>query len=518
MNSIRENIKRRMILHFYLCALFGFLPFFFLDGYYQIGEDKFNLYVWITAVFWIMLVLSLFTAHEGIKTPAPPAEGKGWLSIFRLSGLDAAVLIYFSVNLLSWLASPYRQLLLMGEQGWHMGLFIRFSAVAAYFLVSRLAGREEEEGLGLILACSAAVFLLGLLNCFGCRPIEMGGASAHFIGTIGNIDWFAGFWSLFFPLGVYRFLQTKSVSRLRLMALFVVISVGLGLICGTLISILVLGVVYGLALIVSVRSNEAFRRFLLLLVCFFAALLSLRFVRGFAFLERTEKEPLVEFFTDPANAMGWVWILLAAAVILLYLYFPKLTKKFSFEAHKKLRLAVPLFLLSLVLLYFAMIVIRGINPGFLSFLGDSPYFILNDSFGSGRGRIWRESVNMYLELSPLQRFVGVGPDGYGSFLYKSYSGWGEFTSHFGGLKLTNGHNILLTELVNIGFLGLSSLILMIGVFIRDQLRLFREEPERAVFLFAIAGYVLFGLFNFDMVLNYPYLFVMMGLGEAWRSG
>ena len=210
------------------------------------------------------------------------------------------------------------------------------------------------------------------------------------------------------------------------------------------------------------------------------------------------------------------WLLVTLAFFALFLVFPARFpgKGFRISAHSRLRKLLCIAVISLAALYLMVILIRGRAPEAFSFLGENPIFTLNDSFGSSRGLIWRGSLEMFTEEGFIRKLFGAGPDGFASFLYGDFGNMYEITAPFGGARLTNGHNIYLTELVNIGIFGLAGFFLMIFRFIRAQKELFEEDPSLPLFLFPVCAYLAYGLLNFDMVMNYPYLFVIMGAGEG----
>ncbi len=506
---------------FYLAAIFLAVPLYYSDGYYRIGDDKFSAFFWSTLVFFILMLFALFTRKRERGRMSLFAGGSEIMVkrlLQRFSPVDIAAAFYGLFVIFSYLCSPYRKDLVFGEPGWHMGLVMRLFSLTLYFLLSRHFDEQGREGIKLILLSSALVFLYGFLGRFGVRPLEMGGSSEQFIGTIGNVDWFAGLWTMLFPIGLYAFLQEKKASGLRALSAYICIGIAFSLICGAQSSVLLLLFYLFLAFLASFGSNNRFRRFVRLLCCFAVTVWLVRLLRLFIRMDM-ERDPLIDFFTDPANLIGDLfWFGFAAAVFFLRSMCPRLFRRIRISACKPIRNAILAILVFLFFLYLLLILIRGSMPGFLPFLNGSPYFALNDSFGSGRGRIWRGSLQMFAELHPLEKLLGVGPDGYASFLYGSFSGVTELTAPFGGARLTNGHSVMLTELVNIGILGTAAFLSLIVICLKRQLRLFKLDPEQAVFLFPVCGYLLFGLINFDMVLNYPYLFVFIAAGEAMIRG
>ena len=121
----------------------------------------------------------------------------------------------------------------MGADGWNMGfwpqlLFLFFFLFLAHFLTPGMA----KAGMGVIIVSSAGVFLLGLLNRYGINPLKMGSSGPVFISTIGNINWYCGYWSVLFPLSCGLFLFYESEKRRYLLRCLCGIAASLGFATG----------------------------------------------------------------------------------------------------------------------------------------------------------------------------------------------------------------------------------------------------------------------------------------------
>lgn len=93
-----------------------------------------------------------------------------------------------------------------------------------------------KAGIGMMLSASTVVFLLGLLNRYGVNPLHMESSGPGFISTIGNINWYCGYWSVLFPVccGIFLFREkvlpgSKSAQQAPVSVLYRVLPVFSGI-------------------------------------------------------------------------------------------------------------------------------------------------------------------------------------------------------------------------------------------------------------------------------------------------
>ena len=90
----------------------------------------------------------------------------------------------------------------------------------------------------------------------------------------------------------------------------------------------------------------------------------------------------------------------------------------------------------------------------------------------------------------------------------------ELNAAFGGSRLTNSHNELLTSLVNTGIAGT---FLYLGIQLSFMARCLKRKTE-ADALYPMAAcvfcYLIHNLVSFSQVLNLPFLFLILGMGEG----
>ena len=155
-----------------------------------------------------------------------------------------------------------------------MGFWPQVMLLGSYFAISRLfQNRSKLFAAGaacLVLGVSFVVFLLGILNRYGINPLGMVSAGPGFISTIGNINWYCGYWSVIFPLGAGWFLfleQAKDESTKKylmkksLLLLYTAVGFTAGVTQGSDSCLLVLAALVVLTGSLSMKSIEKLKRF-----------------------------------------------------------------------------------------------------------------------------------------------------------------------------------------------------------------------------------------------------------------
>ena len=138
-----------------------------------------------------------------------------------------------------------------------------------------------------------------------------------------------------------------------------------------------------------------------------------------------------------------------------------------------------------------------------------------DSFANDRGYIWKLSVDLYKNLSPFKKIVGVGPNCYmyafDDYLVLHPALIDEVNERFRYLALTSAHSDYFDYLINTGLFGLISYFTMIGMVIR---RFYKREHRSLATIISMAcmvSYLTYTMINFSIICATPYLYIFMGI-------
>ncbi len=183
-----------------------------------------------------------------------------------------------------------------------------------------------------------------------------------------------------------------------------------------------------------------------------------------------------------------------------------LTKKVKVkdETKKKISSISPVLIICLFIAYGALVVVMGNGS--------------MDSFGNGRGYIWRLSLVLYQSLPVGNKITGVGPNcfmyAWNDYMEVHASMKTEFIEHFRDLALTSAHSEYFDYLINTGIMGFLSYVAVIIMLVRTFLEKGTRSGAKEISMLCCVIYLCYMLFNFSIVCATPYFFIFMGIVAA----
>lgn len=493
------------ILTAYFLVMTVVYPFYIKNGYREIGNVKYYFFRNISLVMvgmMLMIAACLFLLQR--KEVSVAAHYK------RMSGTDWFVYGYFISILLSYLFSSFRKEALWGTNGWYMGFVSQLILVAIYFFFSRFF-RWDENWLYTILLASGLVFLLGILNRYSIYPLTISGRTPAFISTLGNINWFCGYWAVVCPLGVLFYRNSRKGYEQLAAGIYVILAFLIGVVQGSSSAYLSLAGMFLFLFCISFRENMAMQRFFEICILFAASCQIARLLRILPGLDINYENELGAVFTD-SNVTLYAGII----ALILYLWFCYLVKQKDMQIaeYKKIRNVVMLLVLILSAGYFVLLTANTCIPGGIFGLAGIPFFTFNDEWASARGATWSIGVQAYRSMTPLHKLTGVGPDCFAEYIYAVPKIATRTYSLFGSSRLTNAHNEWITILVNQGITGL---VCFIGIFLTAFFKFIKKAPIQPLLYLCAASllsYTLHNMVSFQQVLNVPFVFMILGIGEG----
>ncbi|WP_026651389.1 O-antigen ligase family protein [Butyrivibrio proteoclasticus] len=455
----------------YLLLLCLLLPLYMKNGYGELGEAKGVAFLIIGGVFAVLALIHLCAKRK-----------------FRKDGFSYAVLFILLANVASIAFSADIQRSFWGLPGWRTGfLTVIILIISCYYFYG---GKILINRYVVAAALSAPMlcFVLGILNRFSIYPIKIYGQNPSFLSTLGNIDWYSGFLSVFVPLGLALFIHEKEKS--------IVIRI-----------LLAIYTIAGLLAIVSQGSNGAYLIVAGAYVVLLLRLIETRdglksFLLGFSFLGIALLifEVMLRFMGSSYNYEDNYSLVLAryhvGLVILALIFFlyrvVRLLEEIKHEYKEKLVKKVCIIAVTLGALAGLVLIVANFT----------------DDFGNGRGIIYRISGDMYLSLSNWERVVGVGQDCFSSYGYSDPVFSTSLLNVFGNNMLTNAHSIVLTALIEKGILGVIAYAVFFGSFFYTS----KKEHIDLIYVLPVVTYLIYGMISFNTVLNLPYVYILMGLG------
>lgn len=508
-----KNEFLALLCGLYITVLSAVLPLYTGEGYWRLGETKYLLFYNVTLIC-LLLWLSV-GAGEKLKAmcirrrlrhgtaeageTVVPSAGKGRR---HFSGMDCAVAAYGICVVLSAMLSSYgtadgffAALPWMGYEGWHMGAVSQLFFVGIYFFVSR---RYDGSNYPLYLGELAlgAVTAIGLLQRLGIDPLGLlrGYNSGdweygHMLSTLGNINWLCGFYSVALAFSMEHFLREERRGPRILLYVSNTAAFLLLLIQGSSGGILIAAACACVCLWLGRNRLQALQRILA--------------VTAGVFLMMPVWGCLMRLAGDRSGVardgnLLWVtvwygWLIGAAVCAALMIAAAALPADV-------VRRTVSALLPAGILLGFVFGAMLFSERGF------------DDGFASGRGFLWRISLESFGQAGIKDKLFGVGPDCYAEAVFSEYAADAEVWrgTYWEGAVFTNAHSEPLNQLIDVGILGLLSYS---SIFAAGLFR-YRRVP---LGLLALVMYGVHSLVSFQQVLSTPLLFLALGICESVRA-
>lgn len=537
----------------YMAALIVILPLYSTEsGYRSIGTDKSMFFrsvsltackviLPLTALYLVLLAVRQWRLapgrFSGIRTGGRDgsmrARGRtdGTRTRSRAekhgagerlpSVTDLFALLYLAAVICSYLHTPFKQETEWGDTfygtySWYLGLLTQLLFLGIYFAVSRLWQRRDWMA-ALWLPTAAAVALLGYLNRFGVRPLEMQGAGPQFISTIGNINWYCGYIvTVTSAIAYYIWRGRAGMEKKWLRALAVA---SLGICLATLVTqgsssgIVALFLLLGVFYLLSMGDGERLQRFfegciLLSGVCICTWLVRMTWPQAMDYAEST---------TDLLTLSPFPFLLLGVSLICRYLvcrgrrtgdFKPRIWVVMGATAWAAAGVAA--------IAYVALLALNTAHPGSIGELSGLGAFTFDDAWGSNRGITWTVGLTCFLKQDLAGKLVGVGPDAMALYIHSGVDPALKQTveDYFGRLSLTNAHNEWLTVLINEGLLGAAGYIGLTVTAVFRYLKAGREDALAGAAGMGILAYTLNNIFSFQQIMSTSVVFLLLGIGEA----
>lgn len=490
---MKARRTKEVISVLYYVLIMLIMPFYFENKYFNLTMAKAR-FLWIvggilflaTAVCCVPGVAAMIFQHKQTVIAGERLKQK---KEKRFTMLDVSILLFFCSAVCSGFATKTPREAFWGSGGWSMGIFTIGILAVMYFTISRniVFGRYMART---AILSSSILYVMGILNSFHIDVFGMHQGIANdfytYISTIGNVNWYVGYLSILFPMGCLLYLNCKEYWVKRLLFVYVNLGFYNVIICksdGIILGLAASFFVVGLCII----QNRSFLQDFLILVISFCAVtgivsLIVKFYHG-------KYVKLDGIFRFVIQKNLWLFCGMGTLLVLCLLR-SGVWKKRNFKSaltktHQSILFCAMFVVIALAVLFYEISVFQ-------------------DSWGTGRGRLWICTYNLFANFQWKYKLFGCGCDCFGIACLSKYF------SHLGGVYL-NAHNEFLQYLVTMGFFGLVSYC-MIWISAGRMFLVKKGKSARDWMLFSgIMGYLGQSIVNNPQAFNYAVLFLALAL-------
>ncbi len=480
----------------YLAFLLAVLPLYVGEGYYRLGDTKYFLFRNVS-----VLCLGIFIAVALLSGLVKLFRGTFSLQRMIQNPVACLVCAYGICILISAMASPYGRTAWLGYDEWYMGALTQCLLVGIYF-VALWYGKDA----GCVWILGGAAFFMvtaiGLLQKMGIDPLGLlNGYSAqdwgfsHMLSTLGNNNWLCGYYSvmLAWMMNVYLLAKKRWVK----VPLFIGNVAAMVLLCvqGSDGGLLIFAACFLISLTLAYGEGEDSGVWFEKILALFAGMSV--FLFGWGRLAAFNKTAETMFQDGSSRVLllwkGWIVAAIAALCMLV------VHRRLSEDKAGRLRKGM---------VWCAWFGAMAAVCFFVYKLSGTPFA----EWGNYRGTLWQRAWTGFWKGNLQEKLIGAGPDCFALYLGETVSGGTVLfqTGHFADAVFTNAHNEWLTQLVNLGILGVVSYA---GIFV-GAFRRYRGIPLAMLLL---GMYGVHSLVSFQQVLNAPFFFLMLGMCEAIKS-
>lgn len=412
----------------------------------------------------------------------------------EFSSVDAAVLAFMTSSIVSSLFSQFRLYSFSGSCGWMVGTLQIVLLGLAYFVVSRNFVPKRSV---FYISCAGVFVVLAIafLNGFGLDPFEMhlglsDSVAANYISTIGNVNTFSGYICLilFFLVGTYVDSKEKKIKIVCAGLIF--ISSCCALMCNS--DSFWLG-----SLFAGAAAGLYIRRFPKKILEFSEMGIIFSVASGVvSFLLLTGVSKTVFNGFTRVYLKHSIWIFAFLVFVAIRIAYVKLENLIVNRA----KLLSNIYFILLVTIFSAVVIYTVCH--------------FDDTWGTYRGFIWKNAVNMFGHFSLKNKLFGIGTDCFGIVFNDCF---GKQINDIYNMPVLNAHNEFLQYLISNGIFGVLSYSALYFTVIYDEITNPKKHVSDINVFMPVCAYLGQALINNPHMMNYIVLFLFISIIQKNRQ-
>ena len=189
-DTIHYTIYNR-ILDIYLCTFVFLIPLIFTNGYTNIVETKYIVFIALSVTMFLAIIFAAITDKSDSLDHI--------LETFKLKSYDISILVWYLFICLSTFLANNRRVSISGEAGWYIG-WTMYTIILITYICVRLFAHISKPLLISFCISNIITSTIGILDTLDFRLLPMMQNNTNYLTTIGNIDWICGYFSVVLPI------------------------------------------------------------------------------------------------------------------------------------------------------------------------------------------------------------------------------------------------------------------------------------------------------------------------------
>lgn len=495
--------KKINYVEFYLILLLLIYPLIFTNSYSKLVETKYITFVIIAmSMIYFYVIKKVFFYIEDNNSLKFSLKSV----LQSLSLIDKLMLLYLIISVISVLFSDYKIEAFTGSCSNNMGLIYTIILVLVYFVI----GRSSFNKKNLLIACSIGFILIVLFSTiqfmgydlFGLLKTIKNNVLINYLSPLGNTNIYSSYLCLITPVFMTASVLYDNTTARWLSYLNAFVGyIGLftansdGGYVGFFAAFIVI-------LFICAGRKERLIRFLY--TCFWYCMASVFFVIIHKLFCNTARplSDITRFMTyGIATKIGLILIVLLIIVVSK----TNLNEKNEILLRKIIRTIISCFLI----FFLITVLVLNIFYDELSLGIFDQYLKFSNDWGTGRGYVWKWSLNIFENGTLPDKLFGYGT---GTCGIKLLSAYGSEMKYSLGYYFTNSHNEYLEILLNVGLIGLFSYLSVIILTIVKNFK--RKNSLNIIFTVGVIAYCMQSFFIVMQPVVIPLLFAFLGLSNV----
>lgn len=509
-----------------LLILTTVFPLIYHRAYFDILETKYKCYYIIVlgmlaVLLALALVMLVVDMNEYRGAHAAELLGglkpKNWKKTFLPA--DAGVIVFWLISGISMLQSKYLYESFWGNEGRYSGFFLITLYVAFYLVVSRF-WKFRWWVVEAFLVSGMIMCVIGITDYFqldvlqfraGMKPSQ----STIFTSTVGNINTYTAYVALVMGTAAARFAVVKERTKTAWYYFCMTVSFFAIILGCSDNAYLAVGAMFAFLPFVMLGSRRGTVRYLVIAATFATVIQCIDYINQIFAEQVIGLDSLFAILvTLPALPVivGVLWL----AVIVLHMRWRKQAQDDDPAGRLRVRIwAALLGAAALAVCFMFIDANAGGNGGRYGALAS--YLVFNDSWGTNRGFVWRQCMDIYLHFPLQYKIFGYGPDTFGIMTTKDYLG---AMVNSTGQIFDTAHNEYLQFLVTVGPAALAGYLVFQ---INACWNMIRSRGKNPYILACVTGVLCYGFqalvnLNLPIVTPMMWFLISVGVGLVRRSG